>query len=46
MQTNQNYDTIIIGGGPSGCTTAALLAEQGLRVLVLESGLDRTRSVS
>jgi flavin-dependent dehydrogenase len=36
METNKNYDTIIIGGGPSGCTTAALLAEQGLRVLVLE----------
>ncbi len=31
-----NYDTIIIGGGPSGCSAASLLAEQGHRVLVLE----------
>ena len=36
METKKNYDTIIIGGGPSGCTAAALLSEYGLRVLVLE----------
>jgi flavin-dependent dehydrogenase len=29
-------DTIVIGAGPSGCSAAALLAEQGLRTLVLE----------
>ena len=29
-------DTIIIGAGPSGSTAAALLAERGFRVLVLE----------
>ena len=30
------YDTIVIGGGPAGSTTAALLAERGHRVLLLE----------
>ena len=35
----QNYDAIVIGGGPSGSTAAALLAEQGHRVLLLEREL-------
>lgn len=30
------YDVIVIGGGPAGCTTAALLAEYGHTVLLLE----------
>jgi flavin-dependent dehydrogenase len=30
------YDTIVIGGGPGGSTTSALLAEHGHRVLLLE----------
>ena len=30
------WDVIVIGGGPAGSTTAALLAEQGHSVLVLE----------
>ena len=36
MNTNQNYDTIVIGGGPAGSTVATLVAEQGYRVLLLE----------
>ena len=38
MSTNGNshYDTIIIGAGPAGSTAAALLAEKGRRVLVIE----------
>jgi flavin-dependent dehydrogenase len=31
-----NFDTIVIGAGPAGSATAALLAEYGLRVAVLE----------
>src|SRR5882762_2002843 len=30
------YDVLIIGAGPAGSTAAALLAEQGHRVIVLE----------
>jgi len=31
-----NYDAIVVGGGPAGSTTGALLAEKGHDVLVLE----------
>src|SRR5512136_2679417 len=33
---SHNFDTVVIGGGPAGSTAAALLAEQGLRVLAIE----------
>lgn len=31
-----HFDTIVIGGGPAGCSTATLLAQKGHRVLLLE----------
>ena len=31
-----DFDVIVIGGGPAGATTAALLAQRGHRVLVLD----------
>jgi len=36
MEKSKQYDAIIIGGGPCGSATAAILAEHGHRVLVLE----------
>ena len=35
MEAN-NYDVIIVGGGPAGCSLAARLAVSGMRILVLE----------
>ena len=31
-----DFDVVIIGGGPAGATAAGLLAQRGRRVLVLE----------
>jgi len=36
MTTPQTFDTVIIGAGPAGSAAAALLAEQGLRVIAIE----------
>ena len=36
QRVDQNYDAIVIGSGIGGLTTAALLSQQGYRVVVLE----------
>src|SRR5579862_3477016 len=36
MKAISNYDVIIIGAGPAGSSSSALLAEKGHRALVLE----------
>ena len=33
---SENFEVIIIGGGPAGSTAGALLAEKGRRVLIIE----------
>jgi flavin-dependent dehydrogenase len=42
---SSEYDCIVMGGGPSGSTTAALVAEKGYRVLLLERDLEPRRKV-
>ena len=42
MNTNQTYDTIVIGGGPAGSTAATLIAQQGYRVLLVERDAEPT----
>ena len=31
-----DYDTIVVGAGPAGSTTSALLAEKGHKVVMIE----------
>ncbi len=38
MSTGPEFDVIVAGGGPAGCTAATLLAQHGHRVLLLEKG--------
>jgi flavin-dependent dehydrogenase len=39
------YDVIVVGGGPSGSTTAALVADAGFRTLLLERDVEPRRKV-
>ncbi|MEX0614206.1 MAG: NAD(P)/FAD-dependent oxidoreductase [Pirellulales bacterium] len=43
--TTSTYDCIVVGGGPSGSTAAALVADAGYRTLLLERDLEPRRKV-
>jgi flavin-dependent dehydrogenase len=43
--SSSEYDVIVIGGGPSGSTTAAFVADAGYRVLLLERDAAPRRKV-
>lgn len=36
MELSENYDVIVIGGGPGGSTVSTLLADAGRKVILLE----------
>ena len=36
MIASNSFDCVVIGAGPAGCTAAALVAEQGFRVLLVD----------
>ena len=36
MNTNNNYDVIVMGGGPAGSSVASMLAREGRQVIVFE----------
>jgi choline dehydrogenase-like flavoprotein len=38
MKSGQSYDTIVVGSGPGGATTANELTKRGKKVLILEWG--------
>lgn len=38
MDSNLEYDAVVVGGGISGLVTGLRLAEQSVRVAVLERG--------
>ena len=42
---HSQYDVIVVGGGPSGSTAAALVAQAGFRVLLLERDVEPRRKV-
>jgi flavin-dependent dehydrogenase len=45
IPASSEYDCIVIGGGPSGSTTAALVADAGFKTLLLERDAEPRRKV-
>jgi choline dehydrogenase-like flavoprotein len=44
MPTETAYDVVIVGGGMVGCALAYRLTREGLRVLILEAGVDQAQT--
>jgi len=38
VRENNEFDVVVIGGGPAGCTAAAAAGREGVKTLLLESG--------
>jgi flavin-dependent dehydrogenase len=36
MNTNNNFDVIVMGGGPAGSSVAGILAREGRKVILFE----------
>jgi 2-polyprenyl-6-methoxyphenol hydroxylase-like FAD-dependent oxidoreductase len=41
-----DFDALVAGAGPAGCAAAAALGELGLRVLVVDAGMDATKQLA
>src|SRR6185295_2275218 len=39
MEINNNYDVIVIGGGPAGSSVASILSREGRKVILFEKEL-------
>ena len=39
-------DVLVAGGGPAGCTTAAAMAQLGLRTVIADAGQDRRKQLA
>lgn len=37
LSLNENYDVVVVGGGPAGCTAAASSAREGAKTLLIEA---------